>query len=281
MKGDWRRVTRRQRCPICGKDDWCLIRKDGTAAICPRVQNGSKREIGESGWLHELVETQAPVALPPIDDTPRTNGELASLMAEYRARVDGAMLSLLARLLRVNRSGLSQMGIGWDGKRDAAAFPMLNDLGEVIGIRLRLANGKKFAVRGSHNGLFCGALRPTGSLVVVEGATDTAAMLGMQIPCVGRPSCSGGTAMLLRLCERFSVQRVTIVADRDVPGRNGARRLAGEIRLTGRQAVVTEPPDKLCKDVREWIARGAKRREVRAWLDEAWTMEDSDAARSK
>lgn len=46
-----RRVSRTAPCPICGRADWCLISPDGSAAICPRVEQGSVKECGDAGLL--------------------------------------------------------------------------------------------------------------------------------------------------------------------------------------------------------------------------------------
>ena len=48
----WRRVSKRELCPICGHPDCCLPAHDGSAAICPRAE--SDRRNGEAGWLHWL-----------------------------------------------------------------------------------------------------------------------------------------------------------------------------------------------------------------------------------
>ncbi len=50
----WCRVTRNDPCPICGRGDWCLVAKDKSAAICPRTEAGSVKEIEGSGFLHKL-----------------------------------------------------------------------------------------------------------------------------------------------------------------------------------------------------------------------------------
>jgi len=48
-------------CPLCNKDDWCLVSSDDvhnpSAVICGRSSEGAKRYIQNSGYLHQLQET--------------------------------------------------------------------------------------------------------------------------------------------------------------------------------------------------------------------------------
>ncbi|MCP4261786.1 MAG: AAA family ATPase [Planctomycetes bacterium] len=53
-KDGYQRVSRGNPCPICGKSDWCLVAKDGSAAICPRISQGAVRYIQEAGYLHRF-----------------------------------------------------------------------------------------------------------------------------------------------------------------------------------------------------------------------------------
>jgi len=46
-----KRVNRETPCPVCGKTDWCLVSADKSAAICARVEEGSKKRSGDAGWL--------------------------------------------------------------------------------------------------------------------------------------------------------------------------------------------------------------------------------------
>jgi hypothetical protein len=147
--------------------------------------------------------------------------------------------------------------------------------GSICGIRLRRADGTKFAVRGSRNGLFVGRGRDPlggahaipGTLVIVEGATDTAAMLSLGIEAFGRPSCSGGVETLIQFCSPVLWDRVAIIADADASGQRGARNLAA--RLVGYAPdgvrIVTPP----AKDAREWVRQGATRLDVLDAIDAA------------
>jgi len=47
-------------CPLCNKNDWCLVSDDDvhnpSAVICGRTSEGAKRYIQNSGYLHQLRE---------------------------------------------------------------------------------------------------------------------------------------------------------------------------------------------------------------------------------
>jgi hypothetical protein len=142
---------------------------------------------------------------------------------------------------------------------------MRDGAGQVVGIRLRAQDGRKWAVRGSREGLFYPPdLGPVEELIVCEGPTDTAAALSLMLDAVGRPSCSGAVAELLELVKRLRVRCLTIVADHDAPrerpdgaiyqpGLDGARRLMAELRRMAR--IVLLP----AKDFRAWYRAGATR----------------------
>jgi DNA primase len=98
------------------------------------------------------------------------------------------------------------------------------------------------------------ALRSGERLVIAEGPTDTAAILGLGFQAVGRPSCEGGVQQLVRLVRRLHVADVVIAADRDPPGQRGAARLADVLVQHAPVRVITPPEP--AKDMREWIARG-------------------------
>jgi hypothetical protein len=77
---------------------------------------------------------------------------------------------------------------------------MMDVAGRVQGIRLRFSNGRKLAVRGGREGLFVpSGLAATNQLLICEGPTDTAALLDLGFAAVGRPSCAGGTRLLVEL----------------------------------------------------------------------------------
>jgi hypothetical protein len=188
--------------------------------------------------------------------------------------VDGLSLDL-----GVEMDALETLQPAFDGVNQAFAFPMRDGDGAVCGIRLRNFEGRKWAVRGSREGLFYDpGLVPGDDLVVCEGPTDTAAALSLGLRVVGRPSCAGGADALAVLVRRLRVKRLTIVADHDTPhrrtdgsawypGREGAEALAKGLRRMWRMIL---PP---AKDLRAWLHAGAKRSQFDALVNSAnWKL---------
>lgn len=264
----WRRVSRANPCPVCGRPDWCLISADGAVAICARIE--SPKRCGEAGWLHRLT------ADPPHRHRTRTIrlpgdrvDDFGSLAAKFAEDLDAGRLHQLAVALGLNDYSLVALGTGWAAGYGAFSFPMGDASGRVVGIRLRRPNGRKFAVRGGREGLF---LPPTAGtpdcrLLVCEGPTDAAALLDLGYAnVIGRPSCTGGVKLLTELVKRRRVDDVAIVADADEPGRRGAENLATVLACYAPTVRVVVPP---AKDVREFLRFGGTAAEFDNLIDSA------------
>ena len=107
-----------------------------------------------------------------------------------------------------------------------------------------------------------GQLDRSKPLLIVEGASDTAAALTVGLQAVGRPSARGGVAHLAELLTDASGD-IIIVGERDKkadgswPGRDGAKTVAGALtRRLGRPIAWALPPDGV-KDLRDWVRREA------------------------
>ena len=68
---DWTHVSAKNRCPACGRADWCKLATDGSAAFCRRSPEGPLgpgREYsdchGEPFWIHRLGPDAEPRELP-------------------------------------------------------------------------------------------------------------------------------------------------------------------------------------------------------------------------
>lgn len=267
----WMRVSRSRPCPICGRPDWCLISADGTAVICPRTE--SPRRIGDAGYLHRLVDDARPRPLTStriIPTRPVPTDQFDALAAQYQRAVDPGRLVGHAASLGLSTRSLVALGIGWSADHGAWSYPMRDCTGRVVGIRLRRPSGRKYAVRGSREGLFGPATRPTDdTLYVVEGATDTAALIDLGVPSVvGRPSCSGGNRHVVALVCQRRLASVVVIADADPPGLRGADELARVLVAHVRDVRVITPPGGV-KDIREWVRRRATHADLRALVDAA------------
>jgi len=260
----WLRVTRETPCPVCGHFDWCLIAADKTACICPRTE--SAKRCGEAGYLHLLVEKPRPqeprriklrfgTALP----------DLTTLATSYREAATVERLTTFAAELSVSVASLNAFGVGWAASYRAWAFPLTDPTtSKVTGIRLRRPDGAKFSVSGGKESLFL----PTGTpatgepLVIAEGATDAIAAHGIGfLNAVGRPSCTGGVRHIIELVKTRKPSGIVVVADGDGPGTRGAETLASVLALHCRNVRTIYPPT-WCKDLRDWVAKGATRAAV-------------------
>lgn len=251
----WRRVTRNEPCPICGKPDWCGVSADGAAVRCMRVESD---RVSNGGWVHRLGSEVAGVTVMRPVPVVMPRADLGELAQRWALDLGPSRLEPFADTLGIAIEGLVSLGIGWTGS--AWSFPMRNVERRVVGIRLRAPDGSKFAVRGSKDGCFVPASRSQGPLLFPEGATDAAALLGLGFDVAGRPSCTGA----LRHCMQFGRGRdCVVVADDDAPGRRGAEQLAASLLPIAVSVKLVVPP---AKDVRDWIRAGATRQDVEAWI---------------
>ena len=256
------RVSKNAPCPVCKKPDWCLYAEDGSAAICARISEGSKKRVGDAGFLHVLTEDTARRLRRPRrcarkgQDAPKV--DCVKLAREYKQRISRRQIDMLARALGVTAVSLVRLGIGFDG--EAFCFPMYDESGSVIGIRRRFGDGRKLCVTGSRNGLFVPqGINGSGPLMVCEGPTDTAVALDMGFEAIGRPNCNSKVKMTARY---VGTRQVTIIADNDIAGIDGAKRLAKELAVKSRKVRIIVPPSGV-KDLRDWKRQGLTGRRLR------------------
>lgn len=101
---DWEEVTKRNPCPICQRTSWCVVKPDGSAVLCRRVETGSKRtkydkngaEFFVHQWGAEILfssgSTKKIYAPPPTcaapDDLHRVYSSLLASLPIYQAHAD-------------------------------------------------------------------------------------------------------------------------------------------------------------------------------------------------
>lgn len=245
-----RRVTKQHPCRICEHGTWCLEGK--TVALCMRVQSERPKNFtgGEIGWIHPLdgsaprIPYQAPVPRPIIN--------VSNMMREWARNTVPGDISRLSKQLGVSPESLDDLQFVMTDRLDTWGVPMRDGLGNYIGIRIRHESGKKWAVPGSHAGIFVPMVKPKSTMFIVEGPTDCAAAITLGYFAIGRPSCSGGVPYIIKTIERLKIQKVVIVADNDEAGIRGAETL--KEFLTVPSCVLLLP----CKDLREFISIGDK-----------------------
>lgn len=249
-----RRVKKHKRCPVCGKPDWCLYSDDGRAAICARISEGSVKRCGDAGWLHifqsnEKLKYYAQNTILAVESSSGNSSAVAfsKLAGLFQKRLTDSLLQRLSSSIGVSAESLKRLGTGFDGR--TYTFPMFNENRKIIGIRRRFLNGKKIAVKGSKNGLFIPeGLGKFGKLFICEGPTDTAAALDLGFDAIGRPNCDSRIEMTAKFAQGRSV---TIIADNDTPGIEGAKKLSKRLRLCCPAVKIIVPPDSI-KDLRQW-----------------------------
>jgi DNA primase len=219
------------------------------------------------GWLH-IPAGSAPNPPPPRPaPRPEIRIDAEAIWKRWRMATPLAMIYDFAPTLGLGTVALTAIGAAWAPEHRAWAFPMRDASSRVVGIRLRNAAGQKWAVKGSHQGIFIPGAPAQDAVLVCEGPTDTAAALGLGYYALGRPSCNGGAEQIACFCRAKGVRRAVVVADNDDPGVQGAHRIASELGLP---ACVILPP--AGKDIREFCRLGGTRQLLDAQIENSiWT----------
>lgn len=255
---NWKRVNPKFRCPICKHDSWCLVSAD--AVLCMRVTSDRSKVLrdGSTGYVHRLNE---PIKVPTSEfrkPVPVIN--VGKLLDRWFSKMPHALKRLAVRL-GVSEQSLSRLNCCFASEHHAWAFPMRDGYGELVGIRLRSDTGQKWAVKGSHQGIFLPVGNAQEMVVVCEGPTDTAAALTLGYFAIGRPSCSGGGGDVRTAVKRLCVRRAVLVADNDGPGMNGAVMLADQLPVPN--SILLLPS----KDIRSFLNAGGTKGSLDAIID--------------
>lgn len=267
----WSHVTLKCPCPICEKPDWCSICGDLNLVLCMRVTSARPSRNAMGGWLHPL-DAERKRYIPESRPEPAFTIDAGKMMQEFSADTTFAGLSSLAKELGVTVESLQLLGCQRAVRHRSWAFPMYNGGGQVVGIRLRGDDGSKFAVKGSHGGIFLPMTKPQRTAYIVEGASDAAAILSLGLYGFGRPQASGCIATIAATIGRLNIQEVVIISDNDCRDKNGV-----EAGLRGAKALSDELDIPNCvlipqtKDLRQFLNFGGTAELLRAMLaDVVW-----------
>jgi hypothetical protein len=270
------RVSRSRPCPICTKPDFCLLSRDGQHAGCTRTQAGCDRDhhgreimvCREIPTYRFTVDSSVgrSVSLEPADER-QVYINAGAIHRQCVKAIATEQIHELACDLGVAVEALEIMGCGWHKQEQAYSFPMYDHAAKIIGIRLRKPDGRKYAVRGSKQGVFLpvGAFPRDDVAIFVEGPTDAAALVTLGIENVfGLPSISV-LSEFVRKAVRFDDRNREWIylADADAPGQEAAARFAAALVHAGCPGKVIVPPGGH-KDMRAWLNAGATRAKVLA-----------------
>lgn len=272
MNAKWIRVSRKRKCEICEHPDWCTYSPDLGLVLCMRVESARPSTNSMGGWIHRVSDPRPsfiPQTIrPAIQERPP---DLETLWRRWSRDTNSYHVDGFAMSLGVSTGSLQAIGCAWNGR--AWAFPMKHASGKMIGIRLRSESGDKWAVRGSHQGLFFSDVEPARTLFVVEGPTDCAAALTLGLNTLGRPACIGQEPEILSYVRRVRASRVVIVSDNDEPGLRGAAKLQAMLPVMN---CLWIPP---AKDIRQFVSLGGDRETLEASLkDLVWSRPRAIAA---
>ena len=275
MPSQFVRVRKDRPCGVCAKTDYCTRTVDGKLARCMRIKSEkeSPGKDGSLGWLHKIGD---PIPVQPEKETVKIKDVGAVAKKMYHDKLAAEKRQELAASLGVTVASLESLrvGIGWDhGGEEFASFPSMDADCRITGITRRYFDGSKKTLAGTSNsGIFVPMNWWThpGPVLIVEGASDVAALISHQIACLGRPSNVGGAKIILAYLRRRAQSRaVYVVGENDLkkdrvgtvaqcaadcfgcswcwPGKYGAINTAHRLRCKWFM-----PPSEY-KDARQWI----------------------------
>lgn len=201
------------------------------------------------------------LAEPRLISIPNADQDWGQRAAEYVGEASDDRIAELALMLGVTLESLRRLHIGITLEHDFS-FPEFDGTGHVIGIGTRSPEGQKRTIQGSRRGLILPSnwAQGDGPILVVEGPTDVAALMTLQLAGVGRPSARGGAEHLIALLGALPQTRpIVVVADFDPkrdgrwPGRDGAQHVATNLANELRRSVRVAFPPEGSKDVRAWL----------------------------
>lgn len=225
----WNRATRCRPCKICGGPDNCTESSDGKFVYCGRQADGSIKQNSGGQFLHVLDDSPKAIDWLNRNPKPKQATEKPKPTRDWNKVARDAFYSLNAAQARVELStrlsvsvaSLDRLQVGWLGKTRGWTFPERDGSGRAIGINRRMLNGDKRRESGSQSGLTFDPetwlnYSQISDVHLVEGASDTAAMIDLELSVVGRPSNSGGVELLGELLKRVPAdRRILVVGEND------------------------------------------------------------------
>lgn len=257
--------TIRSRCPThdSNSDSLCSkVTHDGRLLVHCHVGCHWSLLLKTIDLKSDIVQVPVQILRRAVVEPKRPAPSVLAEWAQMCEASDDADVEDHEQQLGIPMGGLRRLGAVWAVGLTALCAPMMDGPGgSVIGVRVRATNGDKYAVKGSCNGLFVPkTFTGDGFLYFPEGFTDSAAMHGLGLDAIGRPSALGGRDLARTVAKRTGRQCV-VIGDRDAsdnPAARGPEVLTQELLDDGLRVRILRPPPGF-KDMRRWIAAGATR----------------------
>ena len=216
--------------------------------------------------LYKTLGKTVPLALGELRTAPDAARTWAPMVKRFQASLSKEKLQELADELGVTTASLECLHVGMTNL--GYTFPEFNGAGEVVGVSLRMFEGGKCMLLGSHRGIYIpqGWYTRNDPVLLVEGASDVAAATMLGFAALGRPDCSSGAKLLAEAIltgadgydpDVQTERAVVVMGENDMkpdgrwPGKTGAMRVAKELAWHLGRPVQWALPDKV-KDLREW-----------------------------
>lgn len=277
-------VSKSSPCRICGGDHKCSTGDDGLY-FCGR-------ESGEVAGFRNLKPSKNDPQFclyRELDEKPTKPVRVKVLRMDWGEQNRGYLSSFddkakvaLARVLGLPIEVFSTLAIGAcpvDSEGPCWTFPECNASGKVIGVSKRFlqpnkdgsARKKMFPATNRGLTLPTGWREKSGALNIVEGPTDTLAMIAADLCCIGRPSNKAGGELLDELLRDWPADRAIVVwGENDArpdpkdktktlwPGKEGMELVAGNLAARLARPILTAMPPNGAKDCRDWLVVKAK-----------------------
>lgn len=167
-------------------------------------------------------------------------------------------LEELANMLAVTPEALQRCGCGWCEEKQVWTFPERDARRAIVGIATRDRDGNKSFLPGGHRGVVVpDGVELSDTVCAIEGPSDLAAMLTMDVSAVARPSNCGGAdalaALLVDAADVLVIGENDAKPDGTAPGIEGARDTAAKLAEAWRRPVKWALPPDGYKDVRTYL----------------------------
>ncbi len=217
--------------------------------------------------IHRTLGKTAPPPTGKLRTAADAKRDFATMATRFRAAMSVAKLYDLAEELNVSAASLRCLHVGL--MSFGYTFPEFNGAGEVVGIGIRKFNGEKLMMPGSGRGIYIprGWYTRSDPILLVEGASDTAAATMLGFAALGRSDCSSGAKLLAEAIltgadgydpDGVQPERVVVLGENDAkpdgrwPGKTGAIKVANELAWHLGRPVHWALPEK-AKDLRAWV----------------------------